>query len=135
MYYNHDLLKLVLSHQPNVNAADENGQTPLLDAVFRAQDLDMVDMLLDAGADPDAVDEKGWTLLDRMAREGDRTSPIVQRIIAAGGQYRKQLPSNDHAQNDQKKVKRHIGDNKNNNTGPDQGFKKRPSDPFGRNNK
>ena len=54
--------------------------------------IDVLDALLDLGADPNVKDERGWTLLDQLAKNGDRDSMIVQRLIAGGGAYNKLLP-------------------------------------------
>src|SRR5690606_10285643 len=56
--------------------------------------LEMIDLLLDLGADPDLTDARGWTVLDRLAEKNDRDSPVVQRLIVGGAQYQKQLPLN-----------------------------------------
>ncbi len=92
---NEDLLDIILDFEPNLDVLDQHGHTPLTLAVEN-NNVELLDALLDAGADPDVENKKGWTLLDRLARDGDRTSPLVQRLIAAGASYKKQLPSNDH---------------------------------------
>lgn len=85
------LVELLATANANLNARDAQGRAALHLAVA-ANDISLVDQLLDHGADPDLVDAKGWTLLDRLAEKKDRESPIVQRLIVAGGQYAKQLP-------------------------------------------
>lgn len=72
---------------------DSDGQAALHLAVDK-KNMDILDRLLDAGANPDLTDARGWTLLDHLAEKDDRTSPVVQRLIVAGGSYKKQLPLN-----------------------------------------
>lgn len=76
-----------------LNVQDKQGRAPLHIAI-EAKNLAALDHLLDAGADPDLTDARGWTVLDRLAEKGDRDSPVVQRLIVAAGQYKKQLPLN-----------------------------------------
>lgn len=87
----HDLIDALAKHQADLNRPDRRGVAPLQLAVDMKR-LDLVDRLLDLGADPDLTDDRGWTLLDRLAEKKDRDSPIVQRLIVAAGQYNKQLP-------------------------------------------
>lgn len=86
-----ELIDFLVGHKANLNARDAQGNAPLHVAID-ARNLEMLDRLLDHGADPDLVDARGWTLLDRLAERKDRDSPVVQRLIVAGGQYNKQLP-------------------------------------------
>lgn len=81
----------LLLKKANPNLADKKRKTPLHYAIEK-KNVIAVDILLDNGADPDRTDERGWTILDYLAKAGDRDSPIVQRLIVAGGQYKKQLP-------------------------------------------
>lgn len=73
------------------NLLDKDGKAALHLAIEKNSTA-LVDLLLDRGADPDLTDPRGWTVLDRLAEKGDRDSPVVQRLIVAGGQYQKQLP-------------------------------------------
>ncbi len=86
-----DLIDALAAHNVDLDRTDQRGVAPLQIAVDLRR-LDLVDRLLDLGADPDLIDARGWTLLDRLAEKKDRDSPIVQRLIVAGGQYNKQLP-------------------------------------------
>lgn len=85
------LVDFLAAHKANFNARDKQGLAPLQHAI-NAKNVEFTDRLLDHGADPDLTDERGWTVLDRLAERKDRESPIVQRLIVAGGQYVKQLP-------------------------------------------
>ena len=88
-------IKALLKHgaDPKINMPNQNS---VLKLAIDHQNLDMVDILLDYGANPNHKTENGWTLLDNLAKQGDRSSPIVQRLISGGGQYHKQLPANEH---------------------------------------
>ncbi len=88
-----ELAEYLLSRKINPDIRNAKGATALHIAVEK-KDMDMLDLLLDRGADPDLTDDRGWTVLDRLAEKGDRQSPVVQRLIVAGGQYQKQLPLN-----------------------------------------
>jgi ankyrin repeat protein len=88
-----DLAASLIDHKAATDLADARGIAPLHLAIEK-KDMDILDLLLDRGADPDLTDDRGWTVLDRLAERGDRDSPIVQRLIVAGGQYCKQLPLN-----------------------------------------
>lgn len=88
-----ELAEYLLSRKIDPDIRNIKGTTALHIAVEK-KDMDMLDLLLDRGADPDLTDDRGWTVLDRLAEKGDRQSPVVQRLIVAGGQYQKQLPLN-----------------------------------------
>lgn len=88
-----DMLKTLLDRKANPDIRDAKGNAPLHLAIEK-KDMDVLDLLLDRGANPDLTDERGWTVLDRLAEKGDRESPVVQRLIVAGGRYQKQLPLN-----------------------------------------
>ncbi len=77
----------------NFDTVDKDGRAALHIAIDR-KNLTVLDRLLDLGADPDLTDTRGWTVLDRLAEKDDRNSPVVQRLIVAGAQYKKQLPLN-----------------------------------------
>lgn len=84
-------VEFLAKHKANFDLRDHQGNAPLNIAIS-ARNVELVDQLLDHGADPDLTDARGWTVLDRLAEKKDRESPIVQRLIVAGGQYNKQLP-------------------------------------------
>lgn len=86
-----DMIIYLSANKADFDRKDAQGFAPLHLAV-NMRSIDLVDALLDHNADPDLTDARGWTLLDRLAERKDRDSPIVQRLIVAGGQYSKQLP-------------------------------------------
>lgn len=88
-----DLASYLLGAGAQPDLGDAKGRAPLHLAI-EGKNMGMLDLLLDGGADPDLTDDRGWTVLDRLAEKGDRDSPVVQRLIVAGGQYHKQLPLN-----------------------------------------
>lgn len=84
-------IDFLAKHKANIDQRDQQGNAPLHIAIT-ARNIELLDRLLDHGADPDLTDARGWTALDRLAEKKDRDSPVVQRLIVAGGQYNKQLP-------------------------------------------
>lgn len=86
-----EFVDYLLRKKANPDARDKSGKAPLHIAIIE-KNVALLDRLLDSGADPDLTDKLGWTVLDRLAEKGDRDSSIVQRLIVAGGQYKKQLP-------------------------------------------
>lgn len=96
-YQDVEFLETILAYKPATELRDTDGFTALSLAVDLGN-LEIADILLDHGADPNVANSKGWTILDLLSsQKGDRTSPMVQRLMAAGGQYAKQIPANDHA--------------------------------------
>lgn len=85
------LIDTLAKHKVDFNLRDNKGNAALHTAIA-ARNIELLDRLLDHGADPDLSDDRGWTVLDRLAEKKDRESPVVQRLIVAGGQYNKQLP-------------------------------------------
>lgn len=71
----------LLSHGANVNMADFQGWTPLMNAASCGRDA-VIEALIGAGAAVDAVNTAGWTALSRAAARGHATS--VQLLLAAG---------------------------------------------------
>ena len=76
------MLKLLLIHGADPNAIDPlfNGQTPLHRATLK-EDLNMVQMLLDHGADTTVTDKDGNHAID-LVRDGDDQDAI--RELLAG---------------------------------------------------
>ena len=84
-------IDFLAKNKANLDHRDHQGNAPLNIAIT-SRNIELLDRLLDHGADPDLTDARGWTALDRLAEKKDRDSPVVQRLIVAGGQYNKQLP-------------------------------------------
>lgn len=91
--YRYDFAEGIARLGIDLDLKNKKGKAALHLAIEK-EDMRMIDALLDLGADPDLTDEKGWTVLDRLAEKGDRNSPVVQRLIVAGADYKKQLPLN-----------------------------------------
>jgi len=97
--------KDVIAENPELlEQKDIEGYTPLasmakkaivfnkqFDFQEQAMRVDKMDVLLSLGANPSAVDNKGWTILDRFCQKGDEGSPLVKLLIVQGGCYQKQF--------------------------------------------
>jgi hypothetical protein len=89
-------LHTLVEHGANVNIRDSIGNTPLFDAT-RLRQWDVVDYLLDHGADPTAADDDGLRYakvlhnqLMRTPKESPQTQRIEaigRRVITAGGRW------------------------------------------------
>ncbi len=86
-------IEFLHSRKIDLDVIGKDGKAALHIAIEK-KNLTVLDRLLDLGADPDLTDSRGWTVLDRLAEKDDRNSPVVQRLIVAGAQYKKQLPLN-----------------------------------------
>jgi len=98
---NMETLKMLLKTGANVNGRDEDGNTPLLYAVWRANSKnegaekmpELIILLLSSGADPNAKNENGITALsvvkdaqNNAAVNGDE---VLNRMNAIGNLLRK----------------------------------------------
>jgi len=66
-----------------VNEKNNLGCTPLFWAAFISGELSLVTQLLDAGADPNAVDQRGESCLHYFGRYGENTA-ILELLMHAG---------------------------------------------------
>jgi len=79
-----EMLKILLDHGADINAADRGGRTVLHHAV-RWGRAKRVAFLLARRADPNAGDSTGCTPLHLAAAGDDRKLPILKQLLAAGG--------------------------------------------------
>ncbi len=75
-------IRKLLEAGGNVHERDEDGRTPLHMAVFNGSE-EIVELLLSAGANPNAQDKKGVTALN-TARSFNGLESICRMLIAAG---------------------------------------------------
>jgi ankyrin repeat protein len=76
-------VQLLLDRGADANDQSKLGRSPLLMASAYAGNRDVVQSLLDAGADIHFADKRGWTSVVLAARTGDRE--LVQTLLEAGG--------------------------------------------------
>ena len=74
--------KALLEHGASVNAANVQGETPLIMALHNGSDGTMVQLLLSAGADPNAKTAHGMTPLIAAAMAGDDIA--AEALLKAG---------------------------------------------------
>jgi hypothetical protein len=81
-------VKLLLEYNANVSATRKNGETPLhLAARACDNSLEVVMLLIDAGADPSVRDHRGMTPLMRAAQTLWGVDPMVLDVLLRGGAY------------------------------------------------
>ncbi len=74
-------LAALLARNPDVNAAEADGDTPLIMAAFMST-YDAVRLLLDAGARVNQTNARGWTALMRASFRGD--VPMMKLLLERG---------------------------------------------------
>jgi ankyrin repeat protein len=83
------MLTAMLAQKPNVDARDPYGGTPLMAAAM-TEDPDAVNLLLMAGAKPDAVDDDKGSALMRIQEDSMRSVAVARALIAAGAPVNQQ---------------------------------------------
>ena len=77
-----EVFQTIINHGANVNATSKHNETALMTACENGN-LDAINVLLSAGADPDIVDTNGNTWL-HCAAGGDCSKEVLQAIINHG---------------------------------------------------
>lgn len=77
-----DVLRLLIEHKANVDAVSPGCGTALKGAITR-MNLEAVEELLKAGADPNKVDQTGYTPLQSAAQFADRNPGIFNALLLA----------------------------------------------------
>jgi len=75
-----DGVTVLLDRKANTEVANDAGETPLISAVHR-RDVELVKLLLRAGADPDRSDNSGRSARQYASLDG-KTSPVLSAIQA-----------------------------------------------------
>lgn len=84
MYGSCEAVKLLVKHGASVDVAGSYGRTPLIYAAADGKSVELVDFLLQSGADANAVTEgKDNALFDMMTRD-EPSVAIAERLIDAG---------------------------------------------------
>ncbi len=82
-----ETVRFLIKRGADVNLADrKNGETPLMMAALGCE-LPILDLLLDAGADVNAVDKQGHSALWHMSRglmSREHQIPIIRRLVERG---------------------------------------------------
>ncbi|MBQ7263866.1 MAG: ankyrin repeat domain-containing protein, partial [Synergistaceae bacterium] len=77
-----DTISWLIRSGADVNAGDDDGETPLMHATCHGDDAPkVIAALLDAGADPTIRNAWGWTALDYAWNAEDRARPELLRIL------------------------------------------------------
>lgn len=88
---NETLTKILLDHGAKVNAADKDGDTPLMVAASGATSfcrtplfsIDLITLLLGAGANVHQTNHKGKSALDHAKKSGNRE--VIDLLVSYGG--------------------------------------------------
>ena len=75
--------ELVLSEKIDINAQDEQGYTPL-HAASKCRRVEVVELLLEKGADTSLLDAWGITALWRALGQSDECNEIIKLLLAHG---------------------------------------------------
>ena len=77
-----EVFEAIINHNANINATDKNNVTALMIACWNGN-VDAINILLDAGADPHIADSNSYTCLHH-AVDGDSSKDVLQTIINQG---------------------------------------------------
>ena len=91
-----DIVRYLISQECIINCKNIDGDTPLIDAVENGH-LEVVHLLLEAGADPRLRNGKGFEPLDLVNNENDDSDAIRAALVAAKGNLSLRRPSEDQA--------------------------------------
>ena len=77
-----DAARCLLDHGADVNVIGSYGDTPLIVAVRypRPHNKDLVQLLLEHGADPSTANDDGCTALDYVAEEGSEIAQLIKNV-------------------------------------------------------
>ena len=92
-----EVLQVLISHRADVNASSKNCGTALMLACFKSN-IDAINVLLSAGANPNIVDANGCTCL-HYAAIGDCSKEVLHSIIKHGTSVNAKNKSNKTALN------------------------------------
>ena len=91
-----NIVQYLISQGCNVDCKNVDGDTPLIDAVENGH-LEVVNLLLEAGADPHRRNGKGFEPLELVKVENDDYDEIRAALVAAKGKHNQRRQSEDHA--------------------------------------
>jgi ankyrin repeat protein len=86
---NLDACKTLIEYESDLNAPDNGGSTPLMWAIQNAtpEELEIIELLLDSGADVNRVDMNGLTAFDRFCKTNSDIA-IGRALVRAGANVR-----------------------------------------------
>ena len=110
----HDLVELFIEKGVNVNAVDEEGQSPLMHAAKHASPQIILRRLVQSGADARVVDKRGRTAIHHLCAEGGGEEAL-DALASSMGEGGLEIPDNEGltpfllaAYHDQVHVARHL---------------------------
>ena len=77
-----------LSAGAESNVRDGDGRSPLMWAAYSARDPAVIDILLDAGADPNARDTRAYFSVLHYAADNNTTPAVLEALLSAGADPR-----------------------------------------------